>query len=150
MPTKESRISKTNNMENNPDIWLSAWPRRKSDGHKYDNGHVLCISGALEMSGAIRLAAMAALRMGAGLVTIASDPQTAKIHAANINELMLRVYVDTTALAAQIDKSVNALIVGPGLKAEDKNRQFVRLALNSGRTVVLDAGVFALLLKAIF
>ncbi|MCI5061155.1 MAG: NAD(P)H-hydrate dehydratase [Alphaproteobacteria bacterium] len=54
---------------NSPDLWLSSFPVPADDGHKYDRGHAV-IFGAPELSGATRLAAQAASRMGGGLVSV--------------------------------------------------------------------------------
>src|SRR5688572_5134305 len=51
---------------NEPDFWLRYFPRLRIDGHKYDRGHAVVISGPMESTGAARLAARAALRVGAG------------------------------------------------------------------------------------
>jgi hypothetical protein len=55
---------------NDPDVWLSRFPWPRSDGHKFDRGHAVVLGGA-RMTGAARLAARAARRVGAGLVSIA-------------------------------------------------------------------------------
>ena len=62
--------------ENNPQNWLAGFPRRTRAGHKYSYGHAVCLSGGLTSTGACRLAAAAALRSGAGLVSVAA-PESA-------------------------------------------------------------------------
>ena len=57
---------------------LTHFPRPRSDGHKYDRGHAVVVSGDLSHTGAARLAARGALRAGAGLVTIASPRERAR------------------------------------------------------------------------
>ncbi len=62
---------------NHPDLWPGALPRPAVDGNKYGRGHALVLGGAV-MTGAARLAAEAARRIGAGLVTIAA-PSVARV-----------------------------------------------------------------------
>src|SRR5690606_14367890 len=61
---------------NRPPLWLEALARPDSAGHKYSRGHVLVVSGPAAATGAARLSAGAALRIGAGLVTVASPPRS--------------------------------------------------------------------------
>lgn len=66
-------------IQNNPDLWRNALPYKGHDAHKYDHGHAL-IYGAPELTGATRLAAEACSRIGAGLVTVLSTPETSVIY----------------------------------------------------------------------
>ena len=91
-------------------------PRRRPAAHKGDCGHVLVVGGAPGLSGAPRLAGEAALRTGAGLVTIATHTS----HAALLNltrpELMVHAVADAAALAA-IAQRADVIAIGPGLGA---------------------------------
>jgi NAD(P)H-hydrate repair Nnr-like enzyme with NAD(P)H-hydrate dehydratase domain len=60
---------------NEPALWLDVWPHHGSDTHKYRRGSVLVLAGGLDGVGAPRLAARAALRSGAGLVTSPASPR---------------------------------------------------------------------------
>ncbi len=68
---------------NNIDLWQNFYPHKTGDNHKYDYGHAV-IYGAPELTGATRLAASAAARMGAGLVSVLSDQKTAGIYRATL------------------------------------------------------------------
>src|SRR5690606_14927686 len=57
---------------NRPAFWQEKMPAPRVGGHKYDRGHAVIVSGGMIQTGAARLAARAALRVGAGLVTLAS------------------------------------------------------------------------------
>ncbi len=132
-------------MQNSPDLWKNSWPRRKYNCHKYDNGHVLCISDSLEKAGAIRLAAKASLRIGAGLVSIACNITSSLSHAAQINEIMLKIFADEKALREILaDKSIKSIIIGPGLEQCDLSKKLVLTALSTNKPIVLDGGVFSL------
>ena len=67
-------------MHNSPDLWHSCYPVPQRDGNKYDRGSALIYGGEV-MTGAARLAARAAQRIGAGLVTIATPAKALPIYA---------------------------------------------------------------------
>lgn len=87
---------------------------RDRHAHKGDMGHVLIVGGELGFSGAIRLAAEAALRVGAGLVSIATRPEHAPFLNANLPEVMCHGIHDSADLSALIGKAT-VIIAGPGL-----------------------------------
>ena len=66
---------KPKSFENGQALWLETYPWPRPEGHKYSRGHVLVLGGK-DMTGASRLAARAAQRAGAGLVTVAAAAQT--------------------------------------------------------------------------
>lgn len=94
---------------------------RPTASHKYNFGHVLVIGGSSGMVGAPFLAARAALRVGAGLVSIASDPFVTDKLERRVEEIMtLAVSTDSKASIAIVKdyirvRKVSVLIVGPGL-----------------------------------
>jgi hydroxyethylthiazole kinase-like uncharacterized protein yjeF len=109
-------------------------------GHKYERGHAVMVSGGLSTTGAARLAARAALRAGAGLVTLASPRAALAVNAAASLAVMVRAVdgaVELTALLA--DKRLNAVVLGPGLGVGEGTRALVLAALDGARAVVLDA-----------
>ena len=66
---------------NDPTLWLGQFPRVSAGSHKYSRGHVLIVGGA-QMTGAARLAALAARRVGAGMLSIAAPPEAMHIYQA--------------------------------------------------------------------
>lgn len=117
--------------------------RKSTDGHKYRHGHALILSGGSGATGAARLAARGALRIGAGLVTLGVPPSAQMEVAAQVTAVMLRRVADAGALACLLgDDRINALCLGPGLGAE-RARALVPVALGAGgvepRPTVLDA-----------
>ncbi|MHA7874668.1 NAD(P)H-hydrate dehydratase [Roseivivax sp.] len=111
----------------------------KLAGHKYDHGHALVLSGGFGKSGAARLAARAALRVGAGLVSLGAPGNAQAEIAAQITALMLRRIDGAPDLAeALADPRLSALCLGPGLGLS-RAEELVPEALASRRAVVLDA-----------
>jgi hydroxyethylthiazole kinase-like uncharacterized protein yjeF len=113
---------------------------KRADQHKYDHGHALILAGGPGRGGAARLAARAALRVGAGLVTVACPPEAMAENAAQLNAVMLRSFADAAGLTRMLDdRRFNALCLGPGLGLGERTRDIVRAALAAGRALVLDA-----------
>jgi len=108
-------------------------------GHKYRHGHALILCGGAGRTGAARLAARAALRVGAGLVTLGAPPAAQQEVACQVTALMLRRVADGKALSDLLaDPRFNALGLGPGL-GHDRARELAPVALGAGRAIVLDA-----------
>lgn len=108
--------------------------------HKYGHGHALILSGPMGRSGAARLAARGALRVGAGLVTVAAPGSSLIECATQLTAIMLRRCEDATALSALLeDDRLNALCLGPGLGVGEGTRALVNTALEAKRATVLDA-----------
>ena len=114
-------------------------PLSKAGGHKYAHGHALILAGGPGEGGAARLSARGALRIGAGLVTVACPLSALSENSARLDTIMLRPLHDGAALARLLEDSrYNALCLGPGMGL-DRARDLVPVALRSGRPVVLDA-----------
>jgi len=88
-------------------------PRRRC-GHKGDYGHLLVVGGAAGMQGAVRLAGEAALRGGAGLVSVATDPDHAALVSAARPELMAHGLASSAELLPLLERA-DAVVLGPGL-----------------------------------
>lgn len=126
---------------NAPALWAKAYRVPSIEGHKYTRGHAVVVSGTLSYTGAARLVARAALRAGAGLVTIASPPDALLVHAVTNLAVMVRSVEDVDALAGLLkDQRLNAVVLGPGGGIGAVMRAQVAAALcGGGRGVVLDA-----------
>ncbi len=118
----------------------TGWPHEKlGHDHKYSHGHALILSGSMGRSGAARLAASGALRIGAGLVTVAAPGSSMMECAAQLTAIMLKKCDDADALLALLeDPRLNALCLGPGLGVE-RAKGLVPAALEAQRATVLDA-----------
>lgn len=125
---------------NHPDLWRASLPRPSEDGHKYERGHTLVCSGPATRTGAARLAARAALRIGSGLVTLASPGDALAENGAHLTAIMLRPCDGESGLAELLaDKRFSTVCAGPGLGDGEPTRAIVRVAAASGRALVLDA-----------
>lgn len=89
-------------------------PRRRRDAHKGDFGHVLVVGGDHGMGGAVRLAAEAALRCGAGLVTVATRAEHVDGLLAGLPEAMVRAVGSPEDLAPLLERA-GVVAIGPGL-----------------------------------
>lgn len=122
------------------------WPGRDVDknahgpNHKYSHGHALILTGGPGRTGAARLAARGALRIGAGLVTLAC-PQSALAEVAHhVTALMCRAIDGAPGLREMLeDDRLNALCLGPGMGLGADTQALVLEALKAKRRTVLDA-----------
>jgi len=125
--------------------------RRKPEGHKGDYGHALIVAGSVGKTGAAVLASWAALRAGAGLVTVATPEPALPIIAAHTPEIMTEplppTQAGTIALRAlesgrfdAIAKGKRVLGIGPGLSTNDETQQFIRkVVAQRAAPIILDA-----------
>jgi hydroxyethylthiazole kinase-like uncharacterized protein yjeF len=126
--------------ENTPSLWNGKFPVPHLTGHKYSRGHAVVVSGGLAQTGAGRLAAMAALRGGAGLVTLASPRDALAVNAATNLAVMVRPVDAAAEFEVMLaDRRFNAVALGPGAGVGLRVREMALTALAGGRAVVLDA-----------
>ncbi|MCH9808427.1 MAG: NAD(P)H-hydrate dehydratase [Alphaproteobacteria bacterium] len=126
--------------ENDFPLWLSGFPIPGRQSHKYERGHAVVVSGGGEKSGAARLGARAALRVGAGLVTVASPTDAVAANSSQLTAITIRPFEQSSQFAFLLeDKRINAVLVGPGCGVGQQTRDLVMVALASGAAVVLDA-----------
>jgi hydroxyethylthiazole kinase-like uncharacterized protein yjeF len=122
---------------------------RQPDAHKGIFGHVLVIGGSVGKSGAAVMAGMAALRVGAGLVTVAAPKSVQPLTAASAPELMTEPLPETLegtiSLLALADrerllKGKSVIVVGPGISRNEETAEFVRdLVSVCSVSMVIDA-----------
>lgn len=126
-----------------PQLWENTKPILPTFGpssHKYGKGHAVVVSGSKLNTGAARLAANAALKIGAGLVTMAGGEAELLIHAAHCTAIMLAQTDNAAVLGIFLnDKRKNAVCIGPAAGVGSETRARVRAVLASGAAVVLDA-----------
>ena len=125
---------------NRPANWRAHYPRPHLDAHKYTRGHAIVVSGPAESTGAARMGARAALRAGAGLVTIIGSASATAINATHATAVMVRAVASDAALAeALADERRNAVLIGPGAGVGAATAGTALTILSSAAAVVLDA-----------
>ncbi|MDA0240089.1 MAG: NAD(P)H-hydrate dehydratase [Proteobacteria bacterium] len=128
-----------NTVENHPQNWIAEFPVPTLEGHKYRRGHAVICGGA-EMTGAARLAARAARRAGAGMLTIIAPKAAVPIYAVDDPGNIIVSLDQPHDLAAMLlDKRRNAVLVGPGSGLNEETRNKAIEALRSKLPTVLDA-----------
>ena len=119
---------------------------RARGAHKGDFGHVLIIGGDYGFSGAVLLAAEAALRVGAGLVSVATRPE----HAVTLNvtrpEIMCHGINSAKELLVLIKKA-SVIVIGPGLGCSAWGKKLFAEVLKTKLPLVVDADGLNLLAK---
>ncbi|MBH0239248.1 NAD(P)H-hydrate dehydratase [Methylobrevis albus] len=125
---------------NHPSLWAAQWPLRRADAHKFSRGTVLVAGGDAASTGAAKLAAAAALRTGAGLVTIAVPPDAVATASAYLAALIVRPAETADAFAALVaEPRLKAIVVGPATGVGAATRAKTAAALGTLAGVVLDA-----------
>jgi ADP-dependent NAD(P)H-hydrate dehydratase / NAD(P)H-hydrate epimerase len=119
-------------------VTKKSFPLRARCSHKGNNGHVLVIGGDRGYSGAARMAGEAALRVGAGLVSIATHPE----HSSTLNfgrpELMCHGIESMESLTPLFDKA-NVVVIGPGLGQSRWAVELFIAAIKSDKPLIIDA-----------
>ena len=122
-------------------------PPRARDAHKGHFGHVLVIGGDLGYSGAARLAGIAALRVGAGLVSIATHPENAVTMNIACPELMCHG-IDTVVKLESLLKKATVIVIGTGLGQSNWAKSLLDMTLNSEKALIVDADGLNLLAQS--
>lgn len=119
-------------------------PRRLKNSHKGQFGHVLVIGGGYGMPGSVLMAAHAALRVGAGIVTVATRPEHANQALPLLPEVMIYGVNEAAELLPLIAKAT-VCIIGPGLGEDEWAKALFTTALASQLPMVIDASALRLL-----
>jgi hydroxyethylthiazole kinase-like uncharacterized protein yjeF len=124
--------------ENDPALWLPAFPWPKASAHKHARGRLVVVSGGPWNTGAARLAARAGLRIGAGVVTLLSPPEALASNAAHLEAVMLQPIEGEANLVAAADRA-DAAIIGPAAGVGEGTRGKLLALARTGAALVVDA-----------
>ena len=123
---------------------LAQLPARAADAHKGDFGHVMVIGGDIGYGGAALMAAEAAARSGAGLVSIATRPEHVPAILARRPEVMAMGVISGQELEPLLVRP-SVIVIGPGLGRSPWSEQMLQQAVKSGLPLVLDADALNIL-----
>jgi NAD(P)H-hydrate epimerase len=130
--------------ENDPALWADALPVLRTDGNKYSRGHALAWGG-WPTTGAARMAALAAARIGAGLTTVAVPEAALPVYAAALTSVMVSPVARPEDLEHLLaDSRYNGLLIGPGAGLGPDTRARVFAMLATRRATVLDADALSI------
>jgi hydroxyethylthiazole kinase-like uncharacterized protein yjeF len=125
--------------ENHPTLWRANLPQAKSAGNKYTRGHAL-LYGGYPTTGAARMAARAAARIGAGLTTIAVPEVAFPVYAAALTSIMVHPIRQVGDLGRLLcDPRYTAFLIGPGAGVNDATHASALELLATSRPVLIDA-----------
>jgi hydroxyethylthiazole kinase-like uncharacterized protein yjeF len=124
--------------ENTPELWLDRFPWPAVAAYKQSRGRLGVVSGESWHTGAARLAARAGLRIGAGLVTVLSPPESLMVNAAHLEAVMLRPF-DTDVELEAIAEQLEAVVIGPAAGVTEATLANVLALARTGAALVLDA-----------
>jgi len=120
--------------------------QKAADSHKYLHGHAVVVTGGAGRTGAARLAARGALRVGAGLVTLAVPDEAVTEVDCQITSLMMCPMTSIADLDRLLDdQRLTAVCLGPGLGLGQKQTDMVATVLADARPTVLDADALTLI-----
>ena len=130
--------SRTSLFENTPGLWLSKFPWPDVSAYKQSRGRLGVVSGEAWNTGAARLASRAGLRVGAGLVTILSPPESLSINAAHLEAIMLQSFETDVELEAAASR-LEAAVIGPAAGVSEATLSNVLALARTGAALVIDA-----------
>ena len=122
---------------------------RPRSSHKGDYGRLLLIGGTYPYRGAIIMAALASVRSGAGLVTVATDKENIPALHSHLPEAMAFDLDDKQLLLQQLEKA-SVVLVGPGLVDDERGEELLQTVfhhLGQSQTLILDGGALSILAK---
>jgi ADP-dependent NAD(P)H-hydrate dehydratase / NAD(P)H-hydrate epimerase len=124
--------------ENDPALWARRIPWPTAASHKHARGRLIVVSGEMWSTGAARLAARGALRVGAGLVTLLSPPDALLVNAAHLEAVMLKPF-DTDIELETAATHADAAIIGPAAGVNEATVSNLYALARTGAAIVIDA-----------
>ncbi|MBL4837584.1 MAG: NAD(P)H-hydrate dehydratase, partial [Kordiimonadaceae bacterium] len=144
IPSDALAVIEPTHFANEPSLWGKHYPFQGPESHKYHRGHLLVLGGREPTLGASRLVSMAALRVGAGLVTLAAPTETYSVQAAALTDMMVRKFDSAFGFVGILsDPRIGTAILGPGAGVGGKTIELLQQAGVKKCNMVLDADVLA-------
>jgi len=129
---------------NGPILWQANFPWPQLEQHKYSRGHAV-IAGGPEMTGAARMAAQSAQRIGVGLVSLVCGSESAAIYRMALPSAIIKLARDTLTFVDLIETpKVTAWLIGPGVGITVQTRERVLSGLRTAKPAVLDADAISI------
>ena len=130
---------------NAPALWKHLMPFPNPDSNKYSRGHTVVFGGGMTSTGASRLAAMAALRVGSGLVSVASSQDALPVYAMTLTAVMTKLADNAAQLGVLLEDSrISAVLIGPGCGVTEQTREYTLQILKSRKACVIDADALSI------
>lgn len=140
LPKNHPDLSAISAYENSPVLWGGAYRFCGPESHKYNRGHMVVLGGREPTLGASRLASLAGLRVGAGLVTLAAPAETYPVQAAALMDVMVRKFDSAFGFMGILaDKRIQSVLIGPGAGLGEKTVELVKEVGAKDKAMVLDA-----------
>lgn len=133
-----SSIHESDLYENDPQLWGRRFPWPALDAHKHTRGRLKVVSGEMWSTGAARLSARGALRIGAGAVTVLSPPGALATNAAHLEAIMLAPFGGEADLAVAAEDA-DAVIIGPAAGVGEATARNLQALASTGAALVVDA-----------
>ena len=125
---------------NTPERWKARLKMPGPQSHKYTRGHTLVIGGGIYSTGAAKLSAIAALRAGSGLVSIACDAASVPVYATTLLSVMTKPLIHENDLEHLLgDERISAVLIGPGNGVSQATRERTLRILAHKKPCVIDA-----------
>ncbi len=124
--------------ENDPELWGANFPWPGIEAHKHSRGRLVVVSGEAWNTGAARLAARAGLRVGAGLVTLATPPDALAVNAAHLEAIMLAPFDSEQDIEA-LGAAAEAAVIGPAAGVSESTAANVLALARTGAALLVDA-----------
>jgi len=129
---------------NSIDLWIDDFPCSTKDSNKYSRGHVAVITAHSHLTGAAKLASAAALRTGAGLVTIICPEDLLSLYNSPPFSIMYKAYKDFSEITDFIkERKIDSCLVGPGLSDNEETRELTLSLIDVEIPCVIDAGAIS-------
>ncbi|HJV40232.1 NAD(P)H-hydrate dehydratase [Caulobacter sp.] len=124
--------------EDDPSLWRARFPWPAFDVHKHSRGRLKVVSGEAWNTGAARLSARGALRIGAGAVTVLSPPGALAVNAAHLEAVMLAPFESDADLAVAAEEA-DVVIIGPAAGVGEATARNLQALARTGAALVVDA-----------